>query len=301
MHLPSNTSPYHIEPPGGTHVKLCDVPLGDWYPFFMQWQLPVAVSALYVILACWFNPPAGKVSRMEAKRQNLQQTEKSAKPTRKTIFTPMTMFVIFHNVVLAIYSMWAFKGVFPLFVRGIWDKGLHEGLCDLDGSLWNQALFTHCYLFYVSKYYELLDTAIIILKGRRATVLQIYHHAGVILVMYCACYCACAADVFIVWENSGVHSVMYTYYALTAMGFNPPGKQYLTMLQIFQFLFGQLFVVIYMVIPSCQTEYQRNFLWAISIYLVPLMYLFLQFFRETYQKKQAAVAVVDSSKKEKAH
>ncbi|KAJ2085952.1 hypothetical protein IW138_006005 [Coemansia sp. RSA 986] len=221
---------YHVEPPAGTHVQLSDVPLGDWYPFFMQWQVPVFVSAVYTVLSFYFSPESSKLSRVEAKRQNASS---DGSTTKKKVLTPMTMLVVIHNTVLAIYSAWAFRGVFPLFVNNMIKKGFFEGMCDTDGTVWNSALFVHLYLFYLSKYYELLDTVIIILKGRKASILQIYHHAGVILVMYTSNYFTSPCSVFVVWENAGVHTIMYSYYALTALGFNPPGKQYLTSLQIF--------------------------------------------------------------------
>ncbi|KAJ2590048.1 hypothetical protein EV177_009136 [Coemansia sp. RSA 1804] len=233
-HYTLNT--HHIEPPAGTHIKLSSVPLGEWYPFFMQWQVPVFISVAYTVLSFYFNPKTSKLSRMEAKRQKVGTDDPSLK--KKTL-TPMTMFIVFHNTVLAIYSAWAFRSVFPLFVSNMLKKGFSEGMCDTDGTVWNSALFAHLYLFYLSKYYELIDTVIIILKGRKASLLQIYHHAGVILITYATNYFASSSGLFLVWENTGVHTIMYTYYTLTALGFNPPGKQYLTSLQIFQFLFGQ--------------------------------------------------------------
>ncbi|KAJ2581424.1 hypothetical protein GGF44_002914 [Coemansia sp. RSA 1694] len=274
-------SAYHIPPPAGTEMLLSEMPLGEWYPFFMQWQVPACVAVIYTVLSFYFNPSKGALSRVEAKRQNI--TIGSGSSSTKSVLEPMTMVVFAHNAVLAVYSAWAFKSIFPLFVRSIASKGCHSGLCDVDGFVWNGGLFVHIYLFYLSKYYELVDTVIIIAKGRKASLLQIYHHAGVIMTTYYACYYATSASVFLVWENAGVHTIMYTYYALTAIGFSPPGKQYLTSLQIFQFLFGQSVIVLYLLMPSCQTASQRTWLWIMSAYLLPLIYLFLQFFAKTYK------------------
>ncbi|KAJ2553712.1 hypothetical protein EV175_002842 [Coemansia sp. RSA 1933] len=275
---------YHIAPPAGTHVQLSGVSLGNWYPFFMQWQVPVFVSIAYTILSFYFSPKSNKLSRVEAKHQDTPAAGSTATKNKK-ILTPMTMLVVVHNTVLAIYSAWAFWEVFPLFVSNMAKKGFSEGMCDTDGTIWNSVLFTHLYLFYLSKYYELLDTVIIILKGRKASLLQIYHHAGVILVTYMTNYYAAGSGLFLVWENTGVHTIMYTYYALTALGFNPPGKQYLTSLQIFQFLFGLVVIVVYLVIPGCQTQIQNRGQWLLTAYLLPLVYLFVQFFKTAYKKQ----------------
>ncbi|PIA16672.1 fatty acid elongase [Coemansia reversa NRRL 1564] len=281
------SSDYHISPPAGTHVKLSDVPLGGWYPLLMQWKVPVLVSIVYATLAFYSNYKIGKRLSVAKNIPNPSAVKTNTSPkkeSKKSVFAPMTMIVLIHNTVLAVYSAWAFWGVFPAFVQKIIAEGWHGGLCDMDGMLWNTVLFKHVYLFYISKFYELLDTAIIIAKGRKASFLQIYHHAGVIVIMFLANYYSSAASIFIVWENAGVHTIMYTYYALTAIGINPPGKQYLTSLQIFQFLFGQSFVLLYMVTPNCQSSSQRVWLWALTAYLLPLIYLFVQFFSKTYNK-----------------
>ncbi|KAJ2410569.1 hypothetical protein J3F80_000428 [Coemansia sp. RSA 2526] len=267
---------YRIDPPAGTHVSLSDVPLGQWYPFFMQWKVPVLTSVAYTLLSLYFNARQSK----HAKQAGTSQ--KSLDKAKKSRFTPMNMVVFVHNAVLAVYSAWAFWGVFPAFVNSIAQKGVHAGLCDIDGLLWNSVLFKHNYLFYLSKYYELFDTAIILLKGRPASILQIYHHAGIVVIMYLANYYAPAVAIFMVWENAGVHTIMYSYYALTVAGINPPGKQYLTTLQICQFLFGQACILVYFGMSNCQTPSQGIWLWVMTGYLLPLIVLFVQFFTKTY-------------------
>ncbi|KAJ2662285.1 hypothetical protein IW148_003013 [Coemansia sp. RSA 1199] len=273
-------SSFHIPPPAGTHVSLDDVPLGQWYPFFMQWQVPVFTSVAYTILSFYFNARQSKQAKEKA-----GLSQKTLDKAKKSRLTPMNAIVFVHNAVLAVYSAWAFWGVFPAFVSSIAQKGVHAGLCDIDGLVWNSVLFKHNYLFYLSKYYELFDTAIILLKGRPASILQIYHHAGIVVIMYLSNYFSPAVAIFMVWENAGVHTIMYSYYALTVAGINPPGKQYLTTLQIAQFLFGQASVLLYFVLPNCQTPAQRTWMWALTSYLLPLIALFAQFFAKTYRKK----------------
>lgn len=56
--------------------------------------------------------------------------------------------------------------------------------CDKSHSYWNTALGLYGYYFYLSKYYEIFDTIIILLKGRRSSLLQTYHHSGAILTMW---------------------------------------------------------------------------------------------------------------------
>ncbi|KAJ2478655.1 hypothetical protein EV174_004244 [Coemansia sp. RSA 2320] len=143
-------------------------------------------------------------------------------------------------------------------------------------------MFKFNYLFYLSKYYELIDTFIILAK---ATFLQTYHHAGAITTMWVGCYFGSPQLIFYVVENSIIHTLMYTYFALTAMGYSPPGKKYLTHLQIFQFLIGLVFIALYITLPGCLTPLQRNLLFVMLSYLIPLIYLFVDFSIKTYGKK----------------
>ncbi|KAJ1933452.1 hypothetical protein GGF37_006723 [Kickxella alabastrina] len=146
-------------------------------------------------------------------------------------------------------------------------------------------MFKFNYLFYLSKYYELIDTFIILAKGRKATFLQTYHHAGAIATMWVGCYFGSPQLIFYVVENSIIHTLMYTYFALTAMGYSPPGKKYLTHLQIFQFLIGLVFIALYITLPGCLTPLQRNLLFVMLSYLIPLIYLFVDFSMKTYGNK----------------
>ena len=42
------------------------------------------------------------------------------------------------------------------------------------------------YLFYLSKYYEVIDSIILLLKGKKVGQLQSYHHAGALISMWIA-------------------------------------------------------------------------------------------------------------------
>ena len=98
--------------------------------------------------------------------------------------------------------------------------------------------YRYAYLFYLSKYYEFIDTVILVAKNRHVSLLQSYHHTGAVLTMFLL-YKAGTIGVWIfVIFNSFIHTIMYFYYALTTMGINPPGKQMITSAQITQFLIG---------------------------------------------------------------
>lgn len=66
---------------------------------------------------------------------------------------------IIHSLLLAIYSIWTFISSIKIIIPILIHKGLYGMLCDSSITLWEQKnlgfWITH---FYISKYYELLDT-----------------------------------------------------------------------------------------------------------------------------------------------
>lgn len=57
--------------------------------------------------------------------------------------------------------------------------GLVHVFCDTDMAAWTATQFPFfCYTFYLSKFYEVLDTVIILAKGKKVGMLQSYHHTG---------------------------------------------------------------------------------------------------------------------------
>ncbi|KAF2715626.1 hypothetical protein K504DRAFT_367785 [Pleomassaria siparia CBS 279.74] len=116
------------------------------------------------------------------------------------------------------------------------------------GRLWNEGLAFWGWFFYLSKFYEVLDTAIIIAKGKRSSTLQTYHHAGAMLCMWAGMRYMSPPIWMFVLVNSGVHAMMYTYYTVSALGVRVPQvvKRTLTTLQITQFLVGASFALVHL-------------------------------------------------------
>ncbi|KAI8330702.1 GNS1/SUR4 family-domain-containing protein [Chlamydoabsidia padenii] len=98
-------------------------------------------------------------------------------------------------------------------------------------------------------YYEVVDTIIILLKGRRSSLLQTYHHAGGMIAMWAGIRFRSQAVWIFVVLNSVVHSILYTYYALTSVGIH------------------------------------RFVIWIHIIYAVLLTWMFLNFARSTFGKR----------------
>lgn len=62
--------------------------------------------------------------------------------------------------------------------------GLTHVFCDSDLAAWTTTTFPYfAYTFYLSKFYEVLDTIIILMKGKKVGMLQSYHHFGAMVAM----------------------------------------------------------------------------------------------------------------------
>lgn len=76
------------------------------------------------------------------------------------------------------------------------------------GRIWNEGLAYFGWLFYLSKFYEVLDTFIILAKGKPSSTLQTYHHAGAMLCMWAGIRYMSAPIWVFVQFNSFIHALM---------------------------------------------------------------------------------------------
>lgn len=76
------------------------------------------------------------------------------------------------------------------------------------GRLWNEGLAFYGWIFYLSKFYEVLDTAIILAKGKKSSTLQTYHHAGAMMCMWAGIRYMSAPIWVFCTVNSAIHALM---------------------------------------------------------------------------------------------
>lgn len=195
--------------------------------------------------------------------------------------------VIVHSAVLAVYSGWTCYYSWKIVIPHMMKHGVYTTFCDVDGSVWHAGglgfWITH---FYLSKFYEFIDTWIIMLKGREPIFLQTYHHAGIVIFMWSFVITNnTCGGIAVICLNSFIHTLMYTYYTLAAFGYKSPLKNYLTQAQIIQFLIGIGLTVPAHFMPGCLSEAQSASNAGIQVYAVVLILLFAQFYAANYTKK----------------
>ncbi|CAL8091666.1 unnamed protein product [Orchesella dallaii] len=143
------------------------------------------------------------------------------------------------NLSIGVLSIIGFIRAFPEFWKEISARnGLYSSICirngfDVPTTYWLLA-------FILSKYLELGDTIFIVLRKRPLIFLQWYHHLVTLIVTWIV---APFLEPIVRWFavcNSGVHSLMYPYFALRALGVKIPSyiSNLITTLQLSQMIIG---------------------------------------------------------------
>jgi len=155
------------------------------------------------------------------------------------------------NLFLSIFSIIGFVTVLPTALlnseAGMLTAGLKAAVCS-DPAWYGHGLCGLFVLFFIlSKIFELLDTAFLVLGKRPVIFLHWYHHVTVLLFCWHSYTQIISTGVWFAVVNYGVHSVMYTYYACTQHSkvmkcWVAPIAPYITLIQTSQMLFGLLII-----------------------------------------------------------
>ncbi|CAO0800798.1 unnamed protein product [Mucor circinelloides] len=204
-----------------------------------------------------------------------------------------------HNAFLTIVSFVLLVLLIEQLVPKLVNQGLYYSICSEEA--WTQELELLYYLNYLVKYYELIDTVFLVVKKKKLEFLHYFHHSMTMAL----CYTQLVGRTTVSWVpivlNLTVHVFMYYYYFRTASGAKIWWKQYLTTMQIIQFVID--LVVIYTCTYSyyayTYTSFMPNFgdcagtesaaAFGCAI-LTSYLFLFINFYRITYNKKKAAAA-----------
>lgn len=246
---------------------------GSFFSYFSHPAVPIVSVVLYLTLSNVVCEGIRNTFKLEPKG-----------PLIQTI-------TIVHSALLAIYSGWTFINSWNIVIAYLLQTDYWTTFCDADNTLWtahNLGFWvTH---FYLSKYYEFIDTWIVLLKGKKPIFLQTYHHAGIVILMWMFVATKATGGALITLTfNSFIHTLMYTYYTLAALGYQSPLKNYLTQAQLTQFVVGIAVTSPLLVASrSCINEAQWFTVVSIDVYAVILIVLFYQFYVDSYIKKKAA-------------
>ena len=187
---------------------------------------------------------------------------------------------IVHNTFLTLFSLYTFINCLYILMKYglVFRHNYYFTIPHFDKIM---------FLFYLSKYYEYIDTFLIYLNKKKPIFLQTFHHIGAVVCWH-LCYYYKVDGVFLpTLMNSLVHTVMYTYYLSTLLKFNLRSiKIYITSLQMLQFFMGNV-VVPLMYYPPIETKFNYSIILLFTSYVCVLMVLFSLFSYNTYFVKKA--------------
>lgn len=283
----------------------------------LDYRTPIIASILYVLVVSFFSRRNRMAAAALATTKGAKNKTTTAKGGEESRFTPFKCLVIAHNILLCLYSATTFLSVLPILIRPYFSLPLLEAFCDVEKKTFNAGVHFWVWNFYVSKYYELLDTAILLVKGKPSSFLQTFHHSGSIVGMWVMTTTHAPAGWIFVLFNSFIHTLMYFYYTLTCLGYRPTWKKILTTMQIIQFLVGNPLGLIYALLPGClplevippenvigrllgsQLRSLYACLFVNTFFISSLVILFTDFSRKTYgspAKSTTTTTIKDSSK-----
>lgn len=202
--------------------------------------------------------------------------------------------MIYYNLFQVILSAWILYGGLK---NGWWnDYSLTCQPVDFSDEPKAVRMAAVCWWYYMSKFTEFFDTFLFVLrkKNKHISVLHVIHHGLMPFSTWFGVKFTAGGHLTLFGViNSLVHVIMYGYYLLAALGpqMRPYlwWKKYLTFLQIIQFVIvmlhaSQLFFF------DC--NHSKVFAWWIVMQAFVFLYLFRNFYIQSYIKKQK---VADSS------
>lgn len=218
------------------------------------------------------------------------------------------------NLGLSLFSIFGAMVIVPAHLRAFRKYGLYDAVCsDHPELLFTTDVGFWTALFSLSKIPELVDTLWLVLqKKKRPMFLHWFHHASVLVFSWFSYTLGNSTMGIFAMMNVSVHAVMYTYFAICALGFKRyvrPIAPLITFMQILQMVFGTTlalfsYIVNYKAYASgvtnrdelpCQVAKSGARLSAV-LYLAYL-YLFCKMFVDSYMRPQRAQT--PSSNKEK--
>lgn len=223
----------------------------------------------------------------------------SKEPLRRfrdsTCFNPKSdkfiSYVALHNLALAVFSAVTMWNSWTVVFSNLQHRGLFATYCDTEGTHWRSGLGAWSTIFYLSKYTEFIDTWILVLKGKKPSFLQVYHHAGIVFCMWGGVVCQSAWLLFVVCLNSAIHTLMYAYFFVKTLRPKVEIKsaKHLTMAQIGQLAFGiSCSAGFHVMGDKCDTPASRLMLLCLLGYGATLIGLFAAFANTKYSKKKKA-------------
>ncbi|KAL5968990.1 Elongation of very long chain fatty acid protein [Taenia solium] len=273
------------------------------YPLMESFWPTALISLAYVVgVYLWMKIAAPKKKKAttngHASNGNAVSKNEVAKVSSSSSYDTIKVLMVVYNIAMVFYS--AFLVIEVLDLLRITGYGLGCVEFDPKDDPVQRRFIRVGYLFYFSKFLELLDTLFFLLRGKydQVTFLHVFHHGAMPPSIWWGIKYAPGGIVYMFpLANSFVHVIMYTYYGMAALGLYRYlwWKKYLTVLQMVQFCIfivhqGQVLTPF-----NWECRYPKVFPLAIVIYAVIFLVLFSNFYVQAYWRKRRLAKRVDES------
>eukprot|EP01126_Amoeba_proteus_P006545 TRINITY_DN12289_c0_g1_i1.p1 TRINITY_DN12289_c0_g1~~TRINITY_DN12289_c0_g1_i1.p1 ORF type:complete len:167 (-),score=18.42 TRINITY_DN12289_c0_g1_i1:28-528(-) len=162
-------------------------------------------------------------------------------------------------------------------------------VCDPRNEYNRGKIYFWIWIFHLSKWYEFVDTLILLLEGGRLQFLHVYHHIFTFFITWLALHLGATCQWVGMAMNCSIHVIMYMYYSLKTMGYDPWWKIFLTRAQIFQFFINLLIGIYWFIQNHSQPKGCSGDVYSIGITFFAnftFLVLFLKLYFKIYSTKQ---------------
>jgi len=193
---------------------------------------------------------------------------------------------VIHNFILSFGSFLMLAGILQAMWKVFMVGGFDAVLCDEDCVQLQGSLYFWYYAFYLSKYYEFIDTGILIFRKKQVSFLHAFHHVTTVMIAWGGLVSKNSIQWPVIALNTLVHVFMYYYYFIQTFGQEIWWKKHLTTAQIAQFCVDLLcistwFFQVYVQGRKCSGD--GLILAGGSFVIFCFLLLFLNFYARAYK------------------
>ncbi|KAL0480570.1 fatty acid elongase [Acrasis kona] len=207
-------------------------------------SLLVITLVVYVVLSYSLNFIIGQRAHREKAPQNLY-------------YTVLKYIGALHNFNMMMISTVCFIGLIYEVISAYLNDGFYAVLCDPEHKYNTGKIAFWMYLYHLSKFIELGDTLLIILRRGPLRFVHTYHHVTTMAIAYFGCASVGTGQWIPIAANTFVHMLMYYYYVQISFGRDVWWKIHLTDIQLTQFVIDAIAFTSWL-ICSYFIEYPRN-------------------------------------------
>lgn len=237
----------------------------------------------------------------------LMYSRRNAKPEQPLNFIVRPVSIV-QNFIMCLYSLYVFYGT-ALVLYENWSKAGFDLLlpfCDPKRKMVVNLDFW-MYHFYLSKFVEILDSVLLILRakplfppGNSQYFLHVFHHAVTPSIVWIAWRIPFSGAWVGPLSNGFVHFWMYGYYFLTDFGLSRSWGVFVTPIQLVQFVLAMLTITYESFnVEACgSTPFALAWMWfTYAVFLAFFIKLYLDKMALFGGKKEAAKAAPKGKKK----